>query len=171
MHRTQEGGVDLGADPPVAHPRAVKEGGGDEAAAGLLGHRDPRLLQNSCLEVAPHEPGEALGGTRHRGAGGDGLARHGAFQHLQPGVGGAVAIVESHQPVGELLRRVDTGCGRDHQRRTHDHAPATDLEGSDCAVRHPAVIAALSPLKHRGFAAILEFPLIGDGLAQGALGR
>src|SRR5262249_5292339 len=100
------------------------------------------------------------------GARRDRLARHGAFEHLEPGVGGAVAVVQPYLPVRQLLRHVDLRVGRNDQRSTDDHGPATDLERTHAAFRHPAVIAALSPLEHRGFAAFLEPPLIGDRARQ-----
>src|SRR5439155_2653893 len=79
-------------------------------------------------------------------------------------VGGAVAIVEGHQLVREVLWREGGRGRRDDEGSAHDHAAPSDLERANSAFRHPAVIAALSGLEHLRFAARLELPLIGGGL-------
>jgi hypothetical protein len=105
------------------------------------------------------------GARRHR------FARNGAFEHLEPGVGGAVAVVQSHFPMRQLLRHVDVRIGRNDEGRADDHRAATDLKRTDPAFRHPAVIAALSPLEHRGFAAFLKPALIRHRSREGPFRR
>src|SRR5262249_58586518 len=108
--------------------------------------------------------GEALAGMRRRRAGGDGLAGHRALEHLETRVGGAVAVVETDEAARELAGRVDGRGRRDDESSADDHGAAADLPRPYRAVRHPAVIAALSPLEHRGLAAILELALVRGGL-------
>jgi hypothetical protein len=95
--RAQERGIGLCADAVICHPGAMKESGRYQAAAGLLGHGDPRLLQHGRLEIAAHQPGESLGGIRGGGTRGDSVARDRTLQHLEAGVSGAVAIVQGYQ--------------------------------------------------------------------------
>ena len=142
----------------------MEERGRDHPAPALLGRRDPRLLQHRRLELAPLERREAVAAVRRRGAGDDGLPGHGALEHQEPGVGRAVAVVEGHELSGELLRREDTGIRPHDQGRAHDHRATSDLQRSRGTFRHPAVIAALSPLEHAGFAPVDEQALVGDRL-------
>ncbi len=144
----------------------MEERSRDQAASRLLRHRDPGFLHHRRLEIAPHQARESLSGTRRAGAGGDGLARHRALQHLQAGVGRAVAVVEGHQLVRQLLRRVNGRGRRDDQGPADDHGAPSHLERADCTFRHPAVIAALSGLEHLRVAARLELPLVRGGLGR-----
>src|SRR5262249_40216854 len=89
--------------------------------------------------------------------------------HLQSGVRGAVAVVESDALLGEFLRCEDRRLRCDDEGRADDGASPADLTRAYWAFRHPAVIATLSGLEHLGFAARLQLSLIGDGLRGGAL--
>src|SRR5438876_62535 len=167
----EERGIALRVEVMTCDPRAVKERDRDRAAPRLFGDRDPRLLQHGRRELASQERGESLAGMRDGRPRRDGLARDRAFQHLKARVRGPIAVIQADRLVRELLGDVDIGARGNDESRTDDHRPAPDLKRAYRTFRHPAVIAALSPLEHRGFAAFLKPALIRDRARQGPFRR
>src|SRR5262249_2752611 len=138
----------------------------DQPAPRLFRDGDPGLLHHRRVELPRHQRRVALGRIRVKAARFYRRTRHGAFEHLQARVGGAIPIIQRDEAVGEILRVIYRGPGRDNQGPTHDHGAAAHLPHPHWAIRYPAVIAAGSRLVHAGHPTCLQATLRRDGVGK-----